>query len=143
DDGKPCTADRCDPASGCTHAPGADGPTAGCSDNDDCTNDVCSAGACVSSLPPGLSGATCRVTALQHLIDTLDLPKQIRKKPRARAKSITKRLPIAMGTNAKKAKKAAKQVKSSLKALAKTVSKARGKIDGGAPAQVSTASPQA
>jgi hypothetical protein len=46
DDGNPCTADACDPATGCTFsAAGADGTS--CDDGDACTdNDVCGGGAC-------------------------------------------------------------------------------------------------
>jgi cysteine-rich repeat protein len=46
DDGNPCTADACDPATGCTFsAAGADGVS--CDDGDACTdNDVCGGGTC-------------------------------------------------------------------------------------------------
>jgi len=85
DDGNPCTADACDPATGCTFsAAGADGTP--CDDGDACTdNDVCGGGACsgtrVCGVVPassarvnrqgsvrvrclGIRGATCTVDLL-------------------------------------------------------------------------------
>ena len=85
DDGNPCTADACDPKTGCTFsAAGADG--ASCDDGDACTdNDVCGGGACggtrVCGVVPassarvnrqgsvrvkclGIRGATCAVDLL-------------------------------------------------------------------------------
>ena len=45
-DDNPCTADACDPETGCTHTPGNDGDT--CNDGNPCTTeDACSDGDCV------------------------------------------------------------------------------------------------
>ena len=45
-DDNPCTADACDPETGCTHTPGNDGGT--CNDGNPCTTeDACSDGDCV------------------------------------------------------------------------------------------------
>ena len=44
DDGNPCTEDRCDPATGCVHAPADAAP---CDDGDPCTGgDACESGIC-------------------------------------------------------------------------------------------------
>ncbi len=49
DDANVCTADACDPASGCTHA----GVEGACDDGNACTTvDVCAAGTCTGSVPP-------------------------------------------------------------------------------------------
>lgn len=45
DDGNECTTDACDPATGCSNTNVADG-TACADDGNDCTGDVCTAGAC-------------------------------------------------------------------------------------------------
>ncbi len=48
DDGNPCTADSCDPGSGCVSSPTA----AACDDGDDCTtDDTCLVGQCVGGPP--------------------------------------------------------------------------------------------
>jgi uncharacterized repeat protein (TIGR01451 family) len=57
DDQNACTADACDPASGCTHTPGP-GCTpcvtdADCNDGNACTTDSCTAGVCGSTPIPG------------------------------------------------------------------------------------------
>ena len=60
DDGDPCTADVCDPGTGCSHAPLA-GP---CNDHDACTvSDHCEAGACVGAPRSCDDGNTCTVDA--------------------------------------------------------------------------------
>jgi len=48
DDGNPCTADSCDPKTGCSHLPGNDG--AKCDDGNACTNnDLCASGKCAGN----------------------------------------------------------------------------------------------
>ncbi len=130
DDQNPCTAGACDPASGCVQTP-LSGPQAGCGDDDACTDDACSAGACTSRLKPGLPGASCRLGALQALIDSAaDIPKATRKKLKKLAKRVAKQLPIAAGSG-RKADKALKQVDNGLRALGKTVTRAEKKIGAG------------
>ena len=126
DDGNPCTADTCDPASGCVRTP-LSGAVSGCDDGDGCTDDACSASTCVSTLQPGLGGATCRLGGLQALIDSGDIPKPTRRKLTKQAKIIAKRLPVASGTS-RKAQKARKQIANGLKALSRTVAKAQQKL---------------
>lgn len=51
DDGNPCTADACDPAGGCTHAPVTDGTS--CADRNFCDGaETCQAGTCVEATAP-------------------------------------------------------------------------------------------
>jgi hypothetical protein len=58
-DSDACTADGCDPATGCVHAP-ADGPP--CDDQDPCTvADACVAGACVGAPKSCDLGSECTV----------------------------------------------------------------------------------
>jgi hypothetical protein len=59
DDGNPCTADSCDPATGCVHAP------VGCDDGNVCTADSCSttSGGCVHA---PLSNVACGADACNH-----------------------------------------------------------------------------
>jgi hypothetical protein len=128
DDSNPCTADACQPARGCVHTAAADGPASGCDDGDDCTDDVCAAGGCVSNPRPGAAGATCRLGALQRILDSAtDIPKGTKKKLRSLVKKITKKVPIAAQTG-KKADRALKQINNALKAVTRTVTKARNKI---------------
>ena len=55
DDGKPCTADSCDPKAGCVHKAGA----GKCDDGDPCTNnDFCEAGGCKA----GVNVCACQTT---------------------------------------------------------------------------------
>ena len=67
------------------------------------------------------------MSALQRLIDSPDIPNATRKKLRKQASAIARKLPTAAGTG-KKAQKAKKQVTKGLKALNKTIGKARAKI---------------
>lgn len=61
DDNNPCTADSCDPVSGCTHTPVTGTP---CNDGNACTTvDTCQAGTCVGSSPlPCDDGIFCNGT---------------------------------------------------------------------------------
>jgi cysteine-rich repeat protein len=153
DDGNACTVDACDPASGCTTTPVdcqdttacdgtlscdpatgqcANGPAPSCDDGDSCTDDACTetmAGAtCGHQLRPGIDGAGCRLSALQGLIDSADLPKGTRKKLRKQAKGIARKLPKAAGTG-RKAEKARRQIGNGLMALTRTVARAHRRID--------------
>ncbi|MBM4361940.1 MAG: hypothetical protein FJ104_04615, partial [Deltaproteobacteria bacterium] len=61
DDGNPCTADACDPATGVTHAAAADGTS--CSDGNACTaGDACQSGACAAGAPVAVDdGNACTI----------------------------------------------------------------------------------
>ena len=121
-------ANACNPATGHCER----GPAPSCDDGDDCTADACSDTAtgfvCTNATRPGLAGATCRLAALQRVIDgASDIPKRTKKKLTALAKRVANKLPSAAGTG-KKAKPALRQVTNSLKALGRAVAKAHGKI---------------
>jgi len=152
DDGNACTRDACDPASGCVSTPVdcrdatacdglatcdpatgecRNGATPDCDDGDECSDDACSEGPsgarCENAPRTGLAGATCRLAALQRLIDSTDIPTATRKKLRKQANAIAKKLTTAAGTD-KKAVKARKQMTNGLKALSKTITKASKKM---------------
>jgi hypothetical protein len=63
DDENPCTADSCDPGTGCTHAPASGAP---CDDGNESTfDDACTAdGVCVGTVPAATGGGYgCRAAA--------------------------------------------------------------------------------
>jgi hypothetical protein len=92
DDGNPCTADACDAARGCTHAPLPDGticpavdrchgparcqaggcdsgPEIQCNDGDFCTDDLCDPHqGCVYPQVTGIRRTTCRVDEMRALL---------------------------------------------------------------------------
>lgn len=163
DDGNACTVDRCEPASGCTSTPVvcqdatacdgtlacnpatgrcANGPAPDCDDGDECTDDACAetspGGTCSNQLRPGIDGARCRLTSLQRVIDAITTPRSTRKKLRAQAKNVTKKLTAAAGTG-RKAERARKQINNGLKALTRTVAKAQRKLDPATVIELNTA----
>ncbi|MBN2194547.1 MAG: hypothetical protein JW751_17145, partial [Polyangiaceae bacterium] len=74
DDGNPCTADACDPVTGVTHLPVADG--AACADADACNGDeICAAGNCMPGLPPAVDdGNPCTADACDPVTGVTHLP---------------------------------------------------------------------
>jgi outer membrane protein assembly factor BamB len=125
DDGNPCTADACDPASGCTRTPAA----GACSDGDDCTADSCVAGACVGdiSTPDGVTCAYDQLAAIE--CDGDPLPKKLRKtitkKVKRSRKLFDKATDASQSGNAEKATtllgKSAKQLDAILSQVDKAV----------------------
>src|SRR5438034_893702 len=66
DDGNACTADSCNPSSGCQHAAVANGTT--CNDGNACTqSDTCQSGTCVGSNP-----ISCTASDQCHVAGTCD-----------------------------------------------------------------------
>ena len=98
DDGLECTADACDPTTGCTHLARPDGVTCGaseachatascvagacvpgsavsCDDGHACTDDTCDAASgCAHAARTGFAGVTCHATQLHTLLDGLGSP---------------------------------------------------------------------
>ena len=73
DDSNPCTADSCDPTTGCKHV-NADGLD--CSDNDACThNDKCQTGKCVGVTVVCMPLDECHVAGTCNLKGTCDDPR--------------------------------------------------------------------
>ncbi len=73
-DGSPCTADSCDPAAGCVHAP-AEGA---CEDGNPCTvNDTCLAGVCTAGAPkPCDEGNACTADSCDPATGCVHTPKE-------------------------------------------------------------------
>ena len=75
DDGNPCTADSCDPASGVAHTPVAAGVS--CADGDACNGaEACNAaGTCAAGTPPTVDDSNaCTVDACDPAIGVVHQP---------------------------------------------------------------------